>query len=152
MSATRDPSQKHTFVYSNLYQLYRKGKAAATEAKIPSVSEQRRVAEGSAVASSTAATSVTSERRGLATNRVIKIEEMNSQPGAVGLRVTRHVPPSLLGKRIEPNRTALTPKAELGRRQAIDGLRDNLRQLQSLHERLRFMLKEIEELSGDDKK
>jgi len=55
-------------------------------------------------------------------------------------------------RRIEPNRTALTPKAELGRRQAIDGLRDNLRQLQSLHERLRFMLKEIEELSGDDKK
>ena len=37
MSATRDPSQKHTFVYSNLYHLYQKGKVAAQAAVIPAV-------------------------------------------------------------------------------------------------------------------
>lgn len=147
MSATRDPSQKHTFVYSNLYQLYRKGKEAATNATLP--------AAAPAPAGNTASAdekTVVENTRGLATGRVIKIEDMNSQPpGVVGLRIARHEPPSLIGKRIQPNRTTLTPKAELGRREALNGLRDNLRQLQSLHERLRFMLKEIEELSDDKK-
>lgn len=145
MSATRDPSQKHTFVYSNLYQLYRKGKEAATNAQVEPTQTKMPVPPPPPTQEDQTST------RGLATNRVIKIEDMN-QPGVVGLRVARHEPPRLLGKRLEVNRTAPSPKAEAGRREAINGLRDNLRQLQSLHERLRFMLKEIEELSGNDKK
>jgi len=127
MSATRDPSQKHTFVYSNLYQLYQKGKAAAKAAP-------------------------EATRTGLATGKIIKAEEMTAAnaAGPIGLRVARHEPPRLLGKRIEANRSLpLAPKVSASRRQAIDGLRDNLRQLQGLHERLRFMLKEIEELTND---
>ena len=138
MSATRDPSQKHTFVYSNLYQLYQKGKVAAKAAEIPAVKESK---VDSAAADNT--------RTGLATGKIIKAEEMAvNAAGPVGLRVARHEPPRLIGKRIEANRSVpMPPKAEAMRRQAIDGLRDNLRQLQGLHERLRFMLKEIEEFS-----
>jgi hypothetical protein len=141
MSATRDPSQKHTFVYSNLYQLYRKGKEAANSAVVPPP----------APAAKTEAPREEDARstRGLAAGRVIKVDDMNSETGAVGIRVTRHEPPRLLAKHIEANRMVPTPKADLVRRQALDGLRDNLRQLQTLHERLRFMLKEIEELSKE---
>ncbi|MBS1961418.1 MAG: hypothetical protein JST04_04325 [Bdellovibrionales bacterium] len=132
MSATRDPSQKHTFVYSNLYQLYQKGKVAAQNAVVD-VKEARETAERDQT------------RTGLATGKIIKAEEM-ATAAPVGLRVARHEPPRLLGKRIEANRPA---KVDPARRQAIDGLRDNLRQLQGLHERLRFMLKEIEELTNE---
>jgi hypothetical protein len=141
MSATRDPSQKHTFVYSNLYQLYQKGKVAAHAAQVP--------AAKAADVSVQPAVSDSETRTGLATGKIIKAEEMQTAfntAGPVGLRVTRHEPPRLLGKRIEANRPA---KVDASRRQAIDGLRDNLRQLQGLHERLRFMLKEIEELSNE---
>src|SRR6476620_2775596 len=34
MSATQDKTQKTTFVYSNLYSIYRKGKEAASGAKL----------------------------------------------------------------------------------------------------------------------
>lgn len=128
MSATRDPSQKHTFVYSNLYQLYQKGKSAAQAAVVPSVQSE-------------GAPELT--RTGLTTGKIIKADDTQ---GPVGLRVARHEPPRLLGKRIEANRPA---KVDVSRRQTIDGLRDNLRQLQGLHERLRFMLKEIEELTTE---
>ena len=143
MSATRDPSQKHTFVYSNLYQLYRKGKVAAQNATV-GVKDARDAS--AADGRSSVEPSAEPTRTGLATGRIIKADELTSvrAPGPVGLRVARHEPPRLLGKRIEANRPS---KGDASRRQAIDGLRDNLRQLQSLHERLRFMLKEIEEFS-----
>jgi hypothetical protein len=135
MSATRDPSQKHTFVYSNLYQLYQKGKVAAHAAvvAIPAKTEE--------------APELT--RTGLVTGKIIKAEEMQAaanSAGPIGIRVAKHEAPRLLGKRIEANRPS---KVDASRRQAIDGLRDNLRQLQGLHERLRFMLKEIEELTNE---
>lgn len=135
MSATRDPSQKHTFVYSNLYQLYQKGKVAAQSAVV-----DVKIAKAISPAGEKDET-----RTGLATGKIIKAEEM-ATAAPVGLRVARHEPPRLLGKRIEANRPA---KVDPARRQAIDGLRDNLRQLQGLHERLRFMLKEIEELTNE---
>lgn len=128
MSATRDSSQKHAFVYSNLYHLYRKGKDAAGAAPVPSD-----------------ATST----QGIVTGKIIKADEM--APGMLGLRVARHEPPALLGKRLGLNtgREMRPAKVDLARREAIDGLRNNLKSLQSLHERLRFMLKEIEELSQE---
>lgn len=134
MSATRDPSQKHTFVYSNLYQLYQKGKVAAHAAQVPAPARLK---------------ADETSRAGLTTGRIIKADEMqNAVHGTapIGLRVARHEPLNLLGKRIEANRPA---KMDLKRRAAVDGLRDNLKQLQGLHERLRFMLKEIEELTND---
>jgi hypothetical protein len=79
MSATRDNSQKFTFVYSNLYQIYRKGKQSGDPVKV--------------------------------------------------------IPLPL------PN----TPS------DAVKGLRENLERLKSLHERLRHMLGELEELTKDHK-
>jgi hypothetical protein len=43
MSATRDKSQKITFVFSNFYHLYKKGKDAATSAELPEVPASERV-------------------------------------------------------------------------------------------------------------
>lgn len=146
MSATRDPSQKHTFVYSNLYQLYQKGKTAAKAADV-SAPEAKVAPIAPTVQSSAPATA------GIVAGKIIKAEDMNAVlhgQAPVGLRVTRHEPPSLLGKRLGLNTGAVrSGKVDPTRRQAIDGLRDNLRQLQSLHERLRFMLKEIEELTTE---
>ena len=135
MSATRDPSQKHTFVYSNLYQLYQKGKVAAQTANVAVPLKKEEAPE------------VT--RTGLTTGKIIKAEEMKNSvttPGPIGLRVARHEPPRLIGKRIEVNRPT---KVDASRRHAIAGLRDPLRPLQGLHERLRFMLKEIAELTNE---
>lgn len=126
MSATRDPSQKHTFVYSNLYQLYQKGKSAAKSADVPT----------SGVSTA-----------GIATGKIIKADEL--APGVIGLRVARHEPPALLGKRLNPATSPARLKADSSHRQAVDGLRENLRSLQNLHERLRFMLREIEDLSKE---
>jgi len=121
MSASRDQSQKFTFVYQNLYQIYRQGKAAAKAADVKAP-----------------------EDKGIETAKIIKAEDLNAQP--FGVRVTPHEPPRLLGKRIVANQlndAALHPS----RTAAVDGLRDNLKTLQGLHERLRFMLKELEELT-----
>ena len=43
MSATRDKSQKITFVFSNFYHLYKKGKDAAMSADLPEVPASERV-------------------------------------------------------------------------------------------------------------
>lgn len=138
MSATRDSSQKHAFVYSNLYHLYRKGKDAAGSAVVPAVEKAPEALAAEALST-----------QGLVTGKIIKAEEMG--PGMVGLRVARHEPPSLLGKRLGLNtgREMRPAKVDLARREAIDGLKNNLKSLQSLHERLRFMLKEIEELTQE---
>lgn len=132
MSASRDQSQKFTFVYQNLYQLYQKGKTAAHEAKVPSAEPAKE-----------------DSSRGLETARIIKADDLNSaQP--LGIRVARHEPPRLMGKRIEANQLA-DARLNPARTGAISDLRDNLNTLKSLHERLRFMLKELEELSETKK-
>lgn len=160
MSATRDPSQKHTFVYSNLYQLYQKGKTAAKAADVPA--PEAKVAPIAPMVQSSAqsnpqpfqrSSAPAADASGIVAGKIIKAEDMNAVlhgQAPIGLRVTRHEPPSFLGKRLGLNTGAVRPgKVDPTRRQAIDGLRDNLRQLQSLHERLRFMLKEIEELTTE---
>lgn len=136
MSASRDQSQKFTFVYQNLYQLYQKGKTAAQEAKVPAPEASREARDENS-------------SRGLETARIIKADDLNSaQP--LGIRVSRHEPPRLMGKRIEANQIA-EARLNPARTGAISDLRDNLNTLKSLHERLRFMLKELEELSDTKK-
>lgn len=131
MSASRDQSQKFTFVYQNLYQIYRQGKAAAKAAEVKAPETAK---------------SESDDNRGIETAKIIKAEDLHANAQPFGVRVVKHEPPRLLGKRIESNQlndAALHP----ARAQAIDGLRDNLKTLQGLHERLRFMLKELEELT-----
>lgn len=114
MSATRDQSQKTTFVYSNLYTLYRKGKLAAQNSP-----------------------------------NILKTEDLRP-----GVKVEPYTPVELLSKRVDS--TPETQAASVGmvqaRDQAISSLKSNLGELQELQKRLRFMLKDIETLSGKTKK
>jgi hypothetical protein len=135
MSATRDQSQKFTFVYSNLYHLYKKGKDAAVAADVPSAAP---VAIAKPLVSDETRTEMT---RGVLTGRIIKADDLREMP-----KITRHEPPRFITKRIEANRPM---KMNVDRERAVSGLRDNLKQLKTLQERLHFMLKEIEEFTKE---
>ena len=122
MSATRDKSQKIAFVYSNLYQVYRKGKEAAETAGAS----------------------------------VLKTEDLNQ----VSTSVTAFSPMELIGKRVERPEVIASPLAAAPKlvvadatksapeyaNRALDSLKENLKSLNDLHSRLRFMLKELEDL------
>ncbi len=123
MSATQDKSQKIAFVYQNMHALYRRGLEAAQAAP------------------SATAPSLTGVVRG----KVIKAYENSS--------VQAHAPAHLIGKRIEIPASIAAPapveKPTLSmesQRNAIESLQGNLKTLGDLHSRLRFMLKELEEL------
>ena len=136
MSATRDQSQKFTFVYSNLYHLYKKGKDAAVNANVPEAAPAP-----VAKSESTPEFTRTELTRGVLTGRIIKADDLRETP-----KVTRHEPPRFITKRIEANRPM---KMSVERERAVVGLRDNLKQLKNLQERLHFMLKEIEEFTKE---
>jgi hypothetical protein len=137
MSASRDSSQKFKFVYSNLYQIYRKGKEAAQEA-----------ATAEPVA------------KGLTTGKILKADDLRTEGPLAAVRVNPYTPAELLGPRLAqraPVETVLGALAAPAARpslttasraqsDAIDGLRKNLQNLNELHSRLRFMLKELEDL------
>jgi hypothetical protein len=105
MSATRDRTQKIAFLYTNLYQIYKKSNSdsAPTSGIILK-------------AGSTQAAQVTSF-------------------------------PGLKIKTFEPSQKPAIKKSE--KAIAVESLRENLNQLNSVHERLKFMLKELEELTKE---
>jgi hypothetical protein len=113
MSATRDKTQKPAFVYSNLYQLYKTGKEAASQAVVPPPPPVG---------------------NHLAKGQVLKTADLKNE----AVKIDTYRPAELIGKRLERPSNA-----------AIDSLKDNLKSLTELHSRLRFMLKELEELIHD---
>jgi hypothetical protein len=129
MSASRDNTQKVAFVYSNLYSIYQKGKAAASEAQVPAP------AESSPVVISKSEKSV-----------VLKTDDLH-KPENSSVKISSYNPTELVGKRFA--RPASLPpiakKMELPQ-QAVSSLKDNLKALNDLHSRLRFMLTELEDL------
>ena len=114
MSATQDKTQKVTFVYSNLYQLYRKGQDAPAQ-QAQAVPAVHRVAP----------------------SPILKVDQLQTS-GAV----REFTPAEFIGKRV-PNPEVVL-RAEDNR--ALEGLKKNLSDLNELHSRLRFMLKELEDL------
>lgn len=130
MSATQDKTQKVAFVYSNLYQIYRKGKDAAQKAELP-------------VASPLAVPGRKS---------VLKSEDLRAKAAAQAEPAPRpaviqeYRPAEFIGKRVA--RPAVIPPRpqQIQQREAIDSLKQNLKSLNDLHSRLRFMLLEIEDL------
>lgn len=127
MSATRDKSQKTTFVYTNLYQLYKKGVHAASKA--PGLDAP------------------------LATGKVLKAGDLKDP----AFKVEPYRPAELLSKRIARETSGPSPiqqpiyvkkPAVLAQAQApaLASLKQNLQSLSDLHARLRFMLKELEDL------
>ncbi|MDR3607032.1 MAG: hypothetical protein P4M08_06595 [Oligoflexia bacterium] len=142
MSATHDKSQRTTFVYSNLYQLYRKGKQAAQQA--------------GEVESSRPDSFHVLKAGDLKAESLVKIESF-SPPEFLGKRVEAAREPALApGLRVEIARPGLAPavapsvaQATLVQNAALSSLKENVKALQDLHSRLRFMLKELEELAKE---
>lgn len=121
MSASYDKSQRHTFVFSNLYQVYRKGKKAAQDAKI-SVGEENVQTHVLKVG-----------------NRSIEVK--SEVP--LERKVEAFRPVEFLRKRTEETKL---PGAQAPSNQAVNQLKSNLKNLDDLHSRLQFMLKELEDL------
>lgn len=153
MSATRDKSQKIAFVYSNLYNIYRKGREAAMNADISPATAPESTPDAMATP------------LGLTTSQVLK--------AASAPKITEFRPVQLIGRRL-PNpfmqavpapaspseQTEMRAKAVLDQpvsltgyepilgkeAEALTSLRKNLDQLNQLHSRLHFMLQELEDL------
>ncbi|OFZ82600.1 MAG: hypothetical protein A2583_07815 [Bdellovibrionales bacterium RIFOXYD1_FULL_53_11] len=122
MSATRDKAQKFTFVYSNLYKLYKNGNEAPSTPPIDEVKAQAAA---------------------FASGRVIKAGDARVTP----MKVTNYKPAEFISRRI-----GIVPKPEILRNpqsEALDSLKQNLKSLNDLHSRLRVMLKELEDLTKE---
>ena len=137
MSATQDKSQKTTFVYSNLYQLYKKGKEAAVNAPhVPTANEPSHIeAPHFAVPSS---------------RNVLKSNDLKAQTEKLGVQVREYNPASLMKKRVATPpvlKAAPLSSASTSSNPALLALKENLKNLNDLHARLRFMLQELEELA-----
>ena len=104
MPASRDRGSKVTFVYSNLYKIYKDGVAETVDP----VKTQN-----------------------------FSVRSPILKAGERSIEVREHEPMAILKPRKMPVRTP-SP--------AVDSLKKNLDELKDLHSRLRFMLKEIEDL------
>ena len=143
MSATRDQSQKITFVYSNLHAIYRKGLERARQGATQGASPDQ-------ASLSSEALSHFATGRGLTTGAVIKADSpaaqqakpMPAPPAPPAPPVSRaYTPAELLGKRV------VRPAAlKVVQENPVASLKQNLDQLNDLQARLRFMLKELEDL------
>lgn len=170
MSATRDKTQKFTFVYSNFHELYRRAKEEAKSAKLPSDA----VAADLPTAVSTEAPRSSkmvdenpaaeprpfSVRREFerSAGRILKTAAVSegmpkvTTPEMPPVTIKPYTPVELIGKRVaKPSSLDLAKKLPAGQalppsNPAIDSLKQNLHQLKDLHSRLRFMLQELEEL------
>ncbi len=138
MSATRDQGQKIAFVYSNLYKLYQKGKTEATEANVNAPQEEAKTETHAEMVAPVAVI-----QKPLATSsNVLKADDLHKaeKPAA---KVSNYNPTEFIGKRVA--RPAAIAKSNAPR-EAISSLKDNLKSLNDLHSRLRFMLQELEDL------
>ncbi|MGE0614905.1 MAG: hypothetical protein AB7P04_04640 [Bacteriovoracia bacterium] len=128
MSATRDKNQRFTFLYSNLYQIYRREKGAA-----------------SAPASKLAPPNPVNPNA--LSGQVLKVGELKA-----GVEVRPYQPAEIIGRRVEkpeflqgrnvaPAAAAIAPANP-----TVESLKENLQKLTDLHSRLKFMLQELEEL------
>lgn len=159
MSATRDKSQRVTFVYSNLYSIYRKGIERAREGAV------RESAAGSPSLGAEALTELAVGRPPAGQKRlaksfqsgiVIKADDLRNQnqaaPAVIApppppmARVSPYTPAELIGKRVA---RPASLKDQPASPDAVQSLKQNLESLNDLQARLRFMLKELEDLIKD---
>ncbi|MGK5089695.1 hypothetical protein WDW86_19255 [Bdellovibrionota bacterium FG-2] len=130
MSATYDKSQKIAFVYKSFHKLYHESKAQAQAQAQP----QRSPAVPPALP--------------VGSGAVLKAAQVN-QNSFGHLNVAPFTAPHFIGKRVA--RPSVLPDALMvaPTNPALEGLKDNLKALNDLHSRLRFMLKELEDLIKD---
>jgi hypothetical protein len=150
MSARRDDTQRISFVYSNLYEIYRRGKQAA-QAAPNFVAPEFKPTSGVVIKSEDA--------------KKVTIRELTPP---IQHEIEEYRPVELLGKAergsaerrnprsdsntgapaeaLPASMTAKIPAAPVRAQNAVESLKHNLKNLNELHTRLQFMLKEIEEL------
>jgi ABC-type Zn uptake system ZnuABC Zn-binding protein ZnuA len=120
MSATKDKSSRHTFIFDNFYQIYKKGKE--------NTSNSQSVFKAKANS-----------------NSIVTIPGLKTE-----FQVREHKPVEFVAKKIEIKniQKELSPdpkKADW----AVQNLKKNLTELDHLHKKLRFMLNELEELVSE---
>ena len=104
--AIRDKSQSVGFVYTNIYEIYKKAKAASNISP---------------------------------NSRVLRAEDLGD------IKITKFQPRTLSRPAAEPAPVGAAPKLPASGN-PFEDLKSNLNRLQDLHSRLRFMLKELEDL------
>lgn len=124
MSATYDKNQKVTFVFSQFPERQRKTMEAA----------------GPAVATAVASSEVQQ-------GHVLKAADARETPVAIHPRrvVQAYQAPHFLNRHVVRKPEALSPLAQKSN-PAVESLKQNLKSLNELHSRLRFMLEELEDL------
>ena len=147
MSANSDKSQKSTFVFSNLYELYKRNQSASratvpTSESAPAVKtpvgvsiQVKEFPQGTAI------------HKSLNSGRVLKTGDLH-QPEQLAPQVKEYQPAQLLGKRFPKPQSievAVPSKTHVSN-PAILSLKQNISQLSELHSRLKFMLTELEDL------
>jgi hypothetical protein len=145
MSATRDQSQKVSFVYSNLYQIYQKGKAEAIAAEVPNSGAVIKAAEVSSLSGGQLPAESPKPFAVNPRSHILKTKDLRDPSNSMvsSVKVAEYNPTAFIGKRVA--RPAILPPAQQSTA-AISSLKENLKSLNDLHSRLRFMLQELEEL------
>lgn len=131
MSANKDKDQRVTFLFSNLYKAQKQREADAE-------------AKGIAIPTQTSESSI------------VKVGDLKTGVISKQMNITAYQPTELLGKKIElarnkesllnPAPKTVTPSRSQAN-EALEGLKENLRSLNELHSRLKFMLTELEDLT-----
>ncbi|MBI3555374.1 MAG: hypothetical protein HY074_03800 [Deltaproteobacteria bacterium] len=120
--ANRDKSQNVGFVYTNIYQIYKK-------------------AQNTAPAASGANTAAATAQKITSDQRVWRAEDL------ADVKITKFEPRTLAAARPVLTEADANAKA-LHSGNPFDDLKANLTKLQDLHSKLRFMLSELEGLVG----
>jgi hypothetical protein len=146
MSATRDQSQKVSFVYSNLYQIYQKGKAEAIAAEVPNSGAVIKAAEVSSLSGGQLPAESPKPFAVNPRSHILKTKDLRDPSNSMvsSVKVAEYNPTAFIGKRVA--RPGVIPPVAQQPTAAINSLKENLKSLNDLHSRLRFMLQELEEL------
>ncbi len=153
MPAERDQSQKFKFVYSNLYQIYRKGVEAAKAAPEvvkagaphPSEPADRTVVHAVRPVRLREMNKMEPTRSGIVTGTIIK------QAHRVQPLVRPHRPAELRPNHRINFSEIHAQAAKVSARNSMSDLKQNLSELDELQSKLRFMLKELEDLTKGSK-
>lgn len=149
MSATRDKSLKVGFVYSNLYEMYKRVKNTPVNDESPLVLDK---------ATGLPSKSPSLPLTGLTKGAIIKPKTLAEAQTTMDAAptVSRFTPPEFIGKRVEHAPLYVAKPEVLKHAQshapaqhAVESLKESLNRLSDLHTRLKFMLKEIEDLSKE---
>jgi len=140
MPANRDKNQKPTFVYSNLYHLYRKGVDAAKGAEASAMDAAPRAGLRPGLR-----TDINRQRQTV--GRLNRSHVLKTGQIVTDVRVRDYKPSELVGQ----SRRRQVTIAE-GRKQVetVQELKSNLSDLKTMHSRLRVMLDELEKMVDED--